>query len=138
VSEAPSYENLLADLYKGLPEKKSSGERFEMPVAEVLPQGPKTILRNFDDICQKLRRTPEEFAKYLSRELAAPATREAGRLVLQGKFSQRQLNEKIQNYVNTRVLCKECGRPDTRIETMERGLQQLVCEACGARSPVRK
>lgn len=138
MSEQATYENLLGDLYKSLPEKKSSGERFEMPNAEVLLQGPKTLIRNYEDICQRLRRDPQEFAKYLSKELAAPSSREAGRLVLQGKFNQRVINEKIQNYVNTRVLCKECGRPDTRLETVERGLQQMVCEACGARSPVRK
>jgi translation initiation factor 2 subunit 2 len=136
--EETAYESLLEDLYKRLPEKKSSGERFEVPQADLLLQGPKTLVKNYDEICQKLRRDPAEVAKWLSRELAAPATREAGRLVLQGKFSPRTINERINDYVQARVLCKECGRPDTRLETGERGFLQLKCEACGARSPVRK
>jgi translation initiation factor 2 subunit 2 len=34
------------------------------------------------------------------------------------------------------VLCRECGKPDTRLERVER-VYVIRCEACGARASVR-
>jgi translation initiation factor 2 subunit 2 len=131
------YDELLERAYASLPEKVGSGERFEMPVVESLTQGNKTIIKNFDEIVQKLRRNPGEIMKYLSRELAVPMSKEGAGLVLQGKFYDRVLNEKLRRYVATYVICKECKKADTKIVDVERGVKVIVCEACGARSPVR-
>lgn len=131
------YDELLERAYASLPEKVGSGERFEMPVVESLTQGNKTIIKNFDEIVQKLRRNPGEIMKYLSRELAVPMSKEGAGLVLQGKFYDRVLNEKLRRYVTTYVICKECKKADTKIVDVERGVKVIVCEACGARSPVR-
>ncbi len=131
------YESLLDRLYSSLPEKKASGERFEVPAAEVLVQGNRTIIKNYDAICSALRRKPEEVAKYLFKELAVPGTAEAGRLVLQSRFGAKTVNDKISSYAETHVICRECKKPDTRIEEFGRGIKILVCEACGARNPVR-
>jgi translation initiation factor 2 subunit 2 len=132
-----NYEELLDDLYENLPKKKDSGERFEIPLANTFIQGNKTIIRNFDFICQRLRREPRVFAKYLSRELAVPGNVSGKQFVLQSKFSNRVINEKINAYCKAQVLCRECGKPDTHLESQGRNVYALVCEACGARRPVR-
>jgi translation initiation factor 2 subunit 2 len=130
---------LLDDAYKALPERKSSGERFETPVAITLIQGQKTIVQNFDQLCQKIRREPEDVAKHLGKELAAPSSYAGGRLTLNGKFSSKQINEKIQAFVESQVICKECKKPDTHLESHgDRAVRILICEACGAKAPVRK
>jgi translation initiation factor 2 subunit 2 len=131
------YDKLLERAYSLLPDKAGSGVRFEMPVVESLTQGNKTIIKNFDEIVQKLRRTPEELMKYLSRELAVPMNREGAGLVLQGKFYDRVLNDKLKRYVESYVICKECKKADTKIVEVERGVKVIVCEACGARFSVR-
>jgi translation initiation factor 2 subunit 2 len=131
------YDKLLERAYSCLPEKASGGARFEMPVVESFVQGNKTIIKNFDEIAGKLRRTPEEIMKYLTRELAIPMSREGPGLILQGKFYDRVLNEKLKKYVTSFVICKECKKADTKIVGIERGTRAIVCEACGARSPVR-
>ncbi len=123
--------------YGSLPEKVFKTERFEVPVVDAFIQGTKTIIRNFDFISQKLRRKPEVIAKYVFRELAARGDFEGGRLVLHGKFSDRSLNERIQAFTKAYVVCKECGKPDTNLKDVERGVKQLVCEACGARASVK-
>ena len=133
----PAYETLLGRLYSSLPEKKTTGERFEIPQAEAMLQGTRTIIKNYDAICSAIRRKPEAVAKFLSKELAAPAVIEGGRLMLQGKFGLKTLNDKIAAYVETHVICKECKKPDTRLEESGRGLKMMICEACGARNPVR-
>lgn len=123
--------------YASLPEKVFKSERFEVPVVDAFIQGSKTLVRNFDFISQKLRRKPADVAKYLFRELAARGDFEGARLVLHGKFSDRVLNERIQAFTKTYVLCKECGKPDTNLKDVERGVKQLICEACGARASVK-
>ncbi len=131
------YEKLLEQAYSALPQKVLQAERFEPPSAEVFMQGNKTIIKNFDVILEKLRRKPEMLVKYLSRELAIPATLEGGKLILHGKFYEKKVNEKLQAFISSYVICKECKRPDTRIVEEHHGLHTLVCEACGARSPVK-
>ncbi|MEW6329106.1 MAG: translation initiation factor IF-2 subunit beta [Candidatus Micrarchaeota archaeon] len=131
------YDKLLEKAYSLLPEKATRRERFEVPVVESMIQGSKTIIKNFEGIALALRRKPYEISKYLARELAVPISVEGQRLVLQGKFYDRVLNEKIKNYTEMYVICKECKKPDTKITEMGRGMRMLVCEACGARSPVR-
>lgn len=130
------YEKLLARARAALPEKTSAFERFETPAIESLVQGSKTIIRNFDAILQKIRRPAPMLEKYFSRELAVPATVQGGKLVLNGKFYERNLKDKLQAFVDAAVICKECKRPDTKI-TEKDGIKTMVCEACGARSPVK-
>ena len=131
------YEKLLDKAYSALPERVLHAERFEPPTADVFMQGNKTTIKNFDVILEKLRRRPEMLMKYLTRELAIPATLEAGKLILHGKIYDRKINEKLQSFISSYVICKECGRPDTKIIEEHHGLKTMVCEACGARSPVK-
>lgn len=131
------YEKMLEKAYSQLPERATQTERFEMPTAETHMQGTKTIIRNFDVIASKIRRDGALLSKYFSKELAVPATYANGKLTLHGKFSERAVNEKLTNFINSYVLCKECKKPDTKLIEGAHGVKSLLCEACGARSPVR-
>lgn len=131
------YEQMLDRAYSLLPAKATKTDRFEIPVADVFVQGHQTVLRNFDFIAQALRRPPEMLAKYLFKELATPGDIQGNRLILNRKLNDRVLNERINAFTKTYVLCKECGKPDTSISDLERGVKMLSCEACGARHPVK-
>jgi len=129
------YDKMLDNLYKQLPEKAKEKSRFTMPVFESFVEGVNTIIPNFTEVTNTLRREPEHLMKYLSKECATAATPDQKRLVLKGKFRTKQLNEKLEHYIKDYVLCKECGKPDTNIVEQERQLW-LRCEACGARKPI--
>ena len=131
-----NYEEMLEELYKQLPEKVLKKERFEPPTFESFIQGSQTVIRNFVDVAETLRRDPKHLFKYITRELATAGTIENKRLVLQGRFKEDVLNKKLMDYINEYVLCRECRRPDTSIVEIE-GVKQIRCEACGARAPVR-
>jgi translation initiation factor 2 subunit 2 len=131
-----NYEEMLDRARSALPEKTQQFERFETPPVDCFVQGSKTIIRNFDVILQKVRRDPAMLAKYFSKEMAVPVTFQAGKLVLNGKFYARNLQDKLQAFVDAAVICKECKRPDTKIVEKD-GIRTLICEACGARSPVK-
>jgi len=132
------YEQLLNEAYKKIkkPEGKTNGERFEIPKVEGHFEGKKTILTNFFQIASYLRRNPEQFQKFLLRELATSGNPEGERLVLNNKIPSAKINSKIEQYTKEFVLCKECGKPDTELIKQDR-LTFIHCLACGAKHSVR-
>lgn len=129
------YYKLLESAKKNIPESISTTERFEMPKAIGHIQGNKTIINNFLQICDTLRREPSHLLKYLQRELAAPAEIEKSRLILGRKILPNIINKKIEQYANEFVLCYECKKPDTILKKEDR-IITLKCTACGAKHPV--
>ncbi len=131
-----SYEQLLARAKKALPDALSTGERFQVPAPDIVYEGKTTILRNFEDIVQAIRRNPDMVLTYLLRELGTAGTLEGRRVVFKSKVTNQQVEERIKSYVEAYVLCQECGRPDTRLVKEDR-VAMLECDACGARRPVK-
>ena len=130
------YAKLLKEGKAKLPEVKKTTERFEIPKVTGHIQGNKTVISNFTQICATLRRENAQIIKYLQRELATPASLDGQRLVLGRKISSAIINDKISKYAKEFVLCKECGKPDTKIIKEER-ISSLKCMACGAKHPIR-
>ena len=130
------YEKLLKQAIQKLPNKIEKTERFEMPKVVGLIEGNKTIINNFYQIADILHRQPEHLLKFLLRELATPGTLEKSRLILGRKISSNIINEKIEVYAKTFVLCPECKRPDTQL-IRENKILMIKCTACGAKHPVR-
>lgn len=131
------YEKLLNNIYSNLPDKVTSSERFEMQKFEYFAEGNKTIVKNFKSVTDKIRRDPVVVAKYFSKELAVPADLQGERLILQRKLMGDILNKKLEEFVLKYVMCKQCNRPDTNIQELGHGMRQLMCESCGARTPIR-
>lgn len=129
------YEKLLDKLYKEVKVVKTA-ERFEIPPVTGHIEGNKSIVDNFQEICNTLRREPEHLSKFLSRELATQSIIDKGRIIFNRKLSSSRINEKIQAYVDEFVICKECKKPDTEI-IKEGRFTYLHCLACGAKHPVR-
>ncbi len=131
-----NYEKLLDRALEQVPKAVFESSRFQVPEAEVALVGNRTILRNFRTIASTLNREPGHIAKYLLRELGAAGNLEGGQAIFQGKFSKPIVDDRIRRYAAEFVLCRECGKPDTKLERHER-LYRLRCEACGARAFVR-
>ncbi len=131
-----SYDELLERAYSMLPEKVISRDRFEIPKVGVQKEGSRTIVKNFGVIAKTINRSEEHLYKYLVRSLGTAGVVESGRLILQGKFTDREIQKEIDDYVKTYVLCKECGAPDTEFVREERVLF-VKCLACGAKHSVK-
>ena len=131
------YEKLLERAREGLEDVMQNAERFNPPVPEILHEGSKkTIIRNFSEIVDTLRRDENHLYKFLLQELGTAGSVNNRRLVLQGRVPERKINERIKSYINTFVVCQECNRPDTSFLRVGRTLN-LHCEACGAKRPIR-
>jgi len=131
------YGRLLDRAWSMLPEHLGTPVRFEMPVAETFVEGNTTIIKNFGELADKLRREPDHMLKFLFKELAAPGIRDGGRVVMQRVLKQSVINKKIEDYAKEFVLCHECGKPDTNISELE-GVKIIKCEACGGWWPMRR
>ncbi len=130
------YEELLNEAYSKIKKPETSGERFEIPKVEGHFEGKKTLLTNFFQIADYIRRNPEHFQKFMLRELAVSGQREGDRLVLNMNVPSAKINQKIEQYVKEFVLCKNCGKPDTEL-TKEDRIAFVKCLACGAKHSVR-
>ena len=131
------YQKLLDRAREGLEDVMSSADRFRPPVPDVLHEGTKkTIIRNFTEIIDTLRRDENHLYKFLLQELGTAGSINNRRLVLQGRVPEKKIKERISSYIDTFVVCQECSRPDTSFLRSARTLI-LHCEACGAKKPIR-
>jgi translation initiation factor 2 subunit 2 len=129
------YDGMLDRAKKLLPESSTATERFVVPKTTGHLEGNKTIISNFFQIAATLRRTPEHLLKYVSRETATKGEFKKQLLVFNTKLPSSKINEKIQQYVDDFVMCKECGKPDTKL-SKEGIVTYIRCQACGAKHSI--
>ncbi|MFZ0892808.1 MAG: translation initiation factor IF-2 subunit beta [Thermoplasmata archaeon] len=129
------YRALLDRARANLPVVKVASERFQIPEADVMTDGKNTVIRNFQEIAQVLRREPAHVIGYLARELGCPGVLDLPRGILKSRVSKDAIAQRLREYTDKYVICSECKRPDTHL-SKEGRLTLLICEACGAQRPV--
>ncbi len=129
------YENLLKDAKEQLPKLSQKKERFVVPNVKGHIQGNRTILSNFNQIAQYLGRKPEHMLKFVLKELATPGEIKKSGTIMGSKIPASRINEKIAAYAEKFVVCRECGKPDTKLEKDSNTIY-MKCMACGARKPI--
>ena len=131
------YEKLLDRAREGIEEVTDSAERFIPPVPEVLHEGSKkTIIRNFTEILDILRREENHLYKFLLQELGTAGSIDNRRLVLQGRVPEKKIKERVKLYIDTFFICQEFNRTDT--DFIKRGRTLFLdCQACGGKRPIR-
>jgi translation initiation factor 2 subunit 2 len=130
-----SYEDMLKKARSELPEDIGKGERFVVPKVIGHIQGNKTVISNFIQIAQTIGRPVEHLLKYINREMAAMGEIKKTLAIFNTKLSANKMNEKIQAYVDNFVICRTCGRPDTKLHK-ESSVTIMTCQACGARQSI--
>jgi translation initiation factor 2 subunit 2 len=95
------------------------------------------MIKNFSQLCEILRREPKHLLKFMTKELATPANFDGTRALFQSRLPQSLMQKKLEQYVREYVICKECGRPDTKLMKDDR-IISLKCEACGAKISVKQ
>ena len=135
--EDKEYERFLDRALSKVSALAAQNVDFVIPKVELINEGNKTIVSNIMTIADRARRKPEEISRYTSKELGVPVSVEGQRMIINGRFGSKDLDSKITNYFNTYVICKECHKPDSHLESAGRGMLYFVCEACGARYAVK-
>lgn len=133
----PNYESLLKRLQnKTIDQKKGSGSRIELPAPQIMWVGNKTMFRNFMDFPKVMRRDPEKLLLYLAKEFGSSAYIAGEKGIFIGKKEPSAFMSLFERYMKEYIMCPVCNSPDTKVERVKR-LSFLLCEACGARSPLK-
>jgi len=129
------YDRMLKRAYEKMPPIIFEKKRFEVPKVKVVTEGKKVIWANAQEIANYVNRDIHHMAKYISRDLGASFRIEGNRVIFVGRFGAMLIQKKMDIYVKNCVICPVCGKPDTKIEKVDR-IKVMKCLACGATSPL--
>ncbi|KAJ3560391.1 hypothetical protein NP233_g10870 [Leucocoprinus birnbaumii] len=115
----------------------ASSKRYTIAPPSIHKEGnKKTIFANVTDICKKMHRQPEHVIQFLFAEMGTTGSVDgAGRLVIKGRFQQKQVENVLRRYIVEYVTCKTCKSLDTLL-TKENRIFFMACESCGSRRSV--
>jgi translation initiation factor 2 subunit 2 len=125
------YQDLLKRVHSVTSTKRIEDDRFKVPKVDVFYEGNTTVLKNFDKIIDVLNRDADHFLKFLLGSVGTAGEISSGRVIFQGKIPMKTLQDRLDEYVNTYVICSECNRHDTHLMKKDRTLL-IRCDACGA------
>ena len=130
------YRKLLKKFQDQSFSRTSDDDRFKLPEIEIFYEGNTSVIKNFDKISDAMNREPDEILKFLLGGLGTAGERSGSRLIFQGKIRAEAIQTKLKDYLDTFVMCSECGKPDTHL--VKRGRNTIVrCDACGAIRPLK-
>ncbi|KAF2114621.1 domain found in IF2B/IF5-domain-containing protein [Lophiotrema nucula] len=127
---------LLHDRHPDL--ASSGGKSYKIPPPQCLREGnKKTIFANIAEICKRMKRTDEHVTQFLFAELGTSGSVDGSRrLVIKGRFQQKQIENVLRRYIVEYVTCKTCRSPDTELSKGENRLHFVTCNSCGSRRSV--
>ncbi|KAI4182176.1 MAG: hypothetical protein L6R41_006145 [Letrouitia leprolyta] len=126
-------------LHSHHPDLLSSGSKsYKIPPPQCLREGnKKTIFANIADICKRIKRTDEHVTQFLFSELGTSGSVDGSRrLVIKGRFQQKQIENVLRRYIVEYVTCKTCRSPDTELNKGENRLYFVTCNSCNSRRSV--
>ncbi|KAH7148747.1 domain found in IF2B/IF5 [Dactylonectria macrodidyma] len=121
------------------PDHALSGTKsYKIPPPQCMREGNrKTVFANIADICKRMKRTEEHVTAYLFAELGTSGSVDGSRrLVIKGRFQQKQIENVVRKYIIEYVTCKTCKSPDTELNKGENRLYFITCNNCGSRRSV--
>ncbi|KAK3898534.1 domain found in IF2B/IF5-domain-containing protein [Staphylotrichum tortipilum] len=143
-SRSINYDPLLSRFFALLaqknPDHASTGTRsYKIPPPQCLREGnKKTIFANLPEICKRMKRADEHVTAYLFAELGTSGSVDGSRrLVIKGRFQQKQIENVLRTYIIEYVTCKTCRSPNTELSKGENRLYFITCNSCGSRRSVQ-
>ncbi|KAH6579751.1 hypothetical protein BASA60_003133 [Batrachochytrium salamandrivorans] len=116
------------------PERAQGGSvKYNIVAPQILKEGSKkTLFANLVDFCRRMRRAPDHLVQFLFAELGTSGSIDGNqRLIIKGKFQQKQIENVLKRYIVEYVTCKTCKSAET-VLTKENRLFFLQCESCGS------
>ncbi|PKS05830.1 hypothetical protein jhhlp_007659 [Lomentospora prolificans] len=139
ISYNPLLKRFFALLTQKNPDHALSGTKsYKIPPPQCMREGnKKTIFANIAEICKRMKRTDEHVTAYLFAELGTSGSVDGSRrLVIKGRFQQKQIENVLRKYIIEYVTCKTCKSPDTELSKGENRLYFITCNSCGSRRSV--
>ncbi|MEM0381924.1 MAG: translation initiation factor IF-2 subunit beta [Nitrososphaerota archaeon] len=138
LSSREAYERMLDRVLSRVQSSRlDRGERTISLTPEIVHEHKQTVILNFRQLADALGREPQHLARFIFKETGRPGTLDGDRAVLSGRVNDEELGKLLQLYFREFVKCPVCGGIDTKIVS-EKRFRFLVCEICGAKTPIRK
>ena len=116
-----SYDLLLSRFFTMLnahnPDLMMSGSKsYKIPPPQCLREGnKKTIFANIAEICRRMKRSDEHVTQFLFAELGTTGSTDGSRrLVIKGKFLQKQIENVLRRYIGEYVHPVLCTAADDK------------------------
>ncbi|KAK0758428.1 hypothetical protein N5P37_008826 [Trichoderma harzianum] len=142
-SKTIPYTMLLSRFFTVLSQKNpdhslSGTKSYKIPPPQCMREGNrKTVFANIADISKRMKRTEEHLTAYLFAELGTNGSVDGNRrLVIKGRFQQKQIENVVRKYIIEYVTCKTCRSPDTELNKGENRLYFITCNNCASRRSV--
>ncbi|KAF3922356.1 hypothetical protein AA313_de0201387 [Arthrobotrys entomopaga] len=127
------------NLYEDHPELSGDGrlKNYKIPPPQVVREGnKKSIFVNLPEIARKMKRNPDHVIQFIFAELGTNGSVDgSGRLVIKGRFQQKQLESVLRRYIVEYLTCVTCKSPNTTLNKENR-LFFVSCNICGSRKSV--
>ncbi|KAL5497841.1 SUI3 [Sanghuangporus vaninii] len=138
-----TYQELLHRFYNQLHAQNpslfsSAGKRYTLAPPSIHREGnKKTIFANIADISKRMHRPLEHVIQFMLAEMGTTGSVDGSlRLVIKGRFQQKQVENVLRRYIVEYVTCKTCKSPDTLLQKENR-IFFVLCESCGSRRSVQ-
>ncbi|KAJ2489310.1 translation initiation factor eIF-2 beta subunit [Coemansia sp. RSA 2050] len=114
-------------------EAGGDGNKYRLVAPQVLRDGTKrTVFANVEDISRRMHRPSEHVIKFLHAELGTTGNIDGSkRLIIKGRFQQKQIETVLRRYIVEYVTCKSCKSGETSL-TKENSINFVKCENCGS------
>eukprot|EP00286_Rhodomonas_abbreviata_P017015 CAMPEP_0181323184 /NCGR_PEP_ID=MMETSP1101-20121128/19639_1 /TAXON_ID=46948 /ORGANISM="Rhodomonas abbreviata, Strain Caron Lab Isolate" /LENGTH=217 /DNA_ID=CAMNT_0023431173 /DNA_START=34 /DNA_END=687 /DNA_ORIENTATION=- len=136
------YADILQRVYDAIAEKNPElmgGKKFTMIPPQVAREGSKkTVFVNFKDMCKRMHRTMEHVMSYFNAELGVACSLDPeGKLTFKGRFTPKQIESVVRNYMLSYVQCQMCKSFDSMLvkDSVTR-LTFIECNRCQAKKSV--
>jgi len=104
--------------------------RYKMEEVMICNQGAKIAFSNINSICTALHRTPAEILKFLKKYFGSQFEyKNEMAFTTKKDLTQELLQTAIYAFIQTDVLCGQCGNPETEYVT-EKKQTYRMCKAC--------
>lgn len=130
------YYELLEKVYSCLRDDgkavKDNGPKLKLPPIDVSRDGTtKSVWGNFARFADCMNREQQHLMKFVLTELGTSGSLDGShRLVIKGRFQQKQLETVVRHYVSDYVKCNQCGGNKTTFRR-EKRLDWICCEGPG-------
>ncbi|KAJ2745137.1 translation initiation factor eIF-2 beta subunit [Coemansia sp. BCRC 34301] len=132
-----TYAELLGRFFKQHSGKNQEvageGHKYRLVPPQVVRDGNKrSVFANVEDISKRMHRPSEHVIRFLYSELGTTGSIDGSkRLIIKGRFHQKQIETVLRRYIVEYVTCKSCKSGETSL-TKENSLSFVKCENCGS------
>jgi len=128
---------LIQKFYNDLEKMQENGpdkNNVALKRPAILIENRKTLITNFNAVCESIKRDPILVSNYIAKELNIETSiTENGQLIMNNTYQKTDVDNLFKKYCSDYVKCKNCNKLNTTIIKKNR-IPYLNCNMCHATS----